>query len=197
MDKEIEVECPSCSPFSKVLHKVVSTRGKRVIRCSRCSAVQQVHEEPSARLIKLRAIVSYHDRSYLRSFEAEEREVLRVGDEIIVENDAAEAVRITALESRDGVRYDQAPANLIETLWTQKTDRVIVKIAVHRGRTTQSYNVPVEGDREFVIGDQERHGTITRIKVKKGPVLEREGQAVLAKDIQRVYVTAKQRGRRT
>lgn len=194
MDREIEVECPSCSPTSKVLHEVVSNRGKRIIRCSKCSTTRQVERGRNATLVKLRVVVSYHDESYVRSFEVNAGEVVRVGDEIVAENESAEAVRITAIEFPNGLRQSQAPAALIKTLWAQKIDRVVVKIAVHRGRTTRSYDVRVEGDREFVIGDQEQRGEINRIKIKKGPVLEREGQAAQAKDIQRIYVKAK-RGR--
>ncbi len=186
MDREIEVECPSCSPTSKVLHEIVGNRGKWVVQCSKCCTVRQIQRDRDASLAKLRVVVSYHDRSYLRSFETDGREVLQVGDEIVAENGSAEAVRITAIEAPNGLRYDQAPAALIKTLWTQKIDRVIVKVAVHRGRATQSYDVPVEGETEFVVGDQAQRGEINRIKIKKGPVLERKGQAAQAKDIQRI-----------
>ncbi|MDD1721731.1 MAG: hypothetical protein LUP95_07090 [Euryarchaeota archaeon] len=195
MDREIEVECPSCSPTSKVLHEVLSNRGKCIIRCAKCSTTRQIERGRDATSVKLRVVVSYHDTSYLRSFEVDPAEVLQLGDEIVAENETAEAVRITAIEFPDGSRHAQAPAARIETLWAQKIDRVIVKIAVHRGRTTRSYDVPFEGDREFVIGDQEQHGEINRIKIKKGPVLERAGQAAKAKDIQRIYVKTKKRGR--
>ncbi|MGZ7166803.1 MAG: HVO_0476 family zinc finger protein [Halobacteriota archaeon] len=195
MDREIEVECPSCSPTSKVLHEVVSNRGKRIVRCSKCSTTRQIQRGRNATSVKLGVVVSYHDRSYLRSFEVDAAEMLQIGDEIVVENESAEAVRITAIEFPNGLRHVRAPAALVKTLWAQKIDRVIVRIAVHRGRTTRSYDVPAEGDREFVIGDQEQDGEISRIKIKKGPVLEREGQAVPAKDIQRIYVKAKKRGR--
>ncbi len=121
--------------------------------------------------------------------------MLSVGDEIIVENESAEAVRITAIESPQGVRQIQAPAAFVKTLWTEKIDKVVVKIAVHRGQTTRSYDVPVEGDREFVIGEREQRGEINRIKLRQGPVLERDGQTAQAKDIQRIYVKAKQRGK--
>ncbi len=196
MDREIEVECPSCSPTSKEVHAVLSNRGKLIIRCSKCSTTRQIERDRNASSVKLRVVVSYHDTSHLRSFEVDQGEVLRLGDEIVAENETAEAVRITGIEFPDGSRHAQAPAARIETLWTQKIDRVIVKIAVHRGRTTRSYDVPFEGDREFVIGDQEQHGEINRIKIKKGPILERTGQTAKAKDIQRIYVRAKKRGRR-
>ncbi len=197
MDREIDIECPSCSPTDEVPHEVVSNRGKRIVRCTECSATRQIQGDQKTLPITLRVVVSYHERSYVRSFEVNEEEMLQVGDEIVAENGSAEAVRITAIESPNGVRYDHAPASLIKTLWAQKIDQVIVKIAVHRGRSTQSYNVPVGGDREFIVGDEERHGQISRIKIKKGPVLEREGQTAKAKDIKRIYVTAKKRGRRT
>ncbi|MGZ4938899.1 MAG: HVO_0476 family zinc finger protein [Halobacteriota archaeon] len=193
MDREIDVECPSCSPTTEIPHEIVSDRGKRIIRCVKCSTTRQVEQSRNASLVKLRVVVSFHDKSYLRSFEVGAGEVLEVGDEIVAENESAEAVRITAIESSGGLRSAQAPAGRIKTIWAQKIDRVIVKVAVHRGRTTQSYDVPVEGDKKYVVGDQERHGEISHIKIKKGPVLERKGQAAQAKDIQRIYVKAKKR----
>ncbi len=195
MDREIEVECPSCSPTNKVSHEVVSNREKRIIRCSKCSTTRQIEFDRHPASVKLKVVVSYHDKSYVQSFEAGTREVLRVDDEIIAENESAEAVRITAIEFLDGSRHREAQAALVSTIWAQKIDKVVVKIAVHRGRTTRSYSVVVEGDREFGIGDLERGGVISRIKIKNGPILARVGQAAQAKDIQRIYVNANKRGK--
>ena len=195
MDREIDVECPSCSPTTKVPHEIVSDRGNRIIRCARCSTMRQAEQRRSTSSVKLRVVVSFHDNSYLRSFEVAAGEMLEVGDEIVAENEAAEAVRITAIESSGGLRSARARAGLIKTIWAQKIDRVIVKVAVHRGRITRSYDVPVEGDKQYVVGGQERQGEISHIKIKKGPVLGRKGQAAQAKDIQRIYVKAKKRGR--
>ena len=74
-------------------------------------------------------------------------------------------------------------------VWAQKIDKVVVKIAVHTGNITRSYKVPFDGEKEFVVGHEEQHGKIARVKVRRGPVLDRAGQSVKAKDVARVYVT--------
>jgi uncharacterized Zn finger protein len=121
-------------------------------------------------------------------FEVGVRERLYVGDEVIVENSSIDAVRITAIELSDGARTAEAEAESIRALWAQKIDTVVVKIAVHTGRTTRSYKVPFDGEKKFIVGTEERLGKIARIKVKQGPVLDHAGQCAQAKDVGRIYV---------
>jgi uncharacterized Zn finger protein len=140
-------------------------------------------------MVKLKVVVSDYDQSYVRWFEVGVVERLRVQDEMIVENGSIDAVRITAIELSDGVRATEAGAETIRAVWAQKIDKVVVKIAVHTGNITQSYKVPFEGEKEFVVGHEEQHGKIARVKIKRGPVLDHAGQSAKAKDVGRVYVT--------
>ena len=189
MSQEIDLECYSCSPDKKVLHEVLHSGKKLVVRCTTCHVTHQAEPADRTPMVKLKVVVSDYDQSYVRWFEVGVGERLRVRDEMIVENGSIDAVRITAIELSDGLRATEAEAGTIRVVWAQKVDKVIVKIAVHTGNITRSYKVPFEGEKEFVIGHKEQHGNIARIKVKRGPVLDRAGQSAKAKDVGRVYVT--------
>lgn len=188
MNRETDVECPSCSPDKKVLHEILHTGKKLVVRCTACHTTQNVEPPRRPAALKLRVIVSHYDQSHVGWFEVGVRERLYVGDEVIVENSSIDAVRITAIELSDGVRTTEAEAESIRALWAQKIDKVVVKIAVHTGKTTRSHKVPFDGEKTFVVGTEERLGKIARIKVKQGPVLDHAGQCAQAKDVGRIYV---------
>jgi uncharacterized Zn finger protein len=140
--------------------------------------------------------VSDYDQSHLRWLELGALERLQIGDEVVVDNSSIDAVRITAIELADGVRTAEAEAQAIRVLWAQKIDKVMVKIAVHTRKTTRSYKIPFDGDKEFVVGNEERLGKIVRLKIKNGPVLGHIGQCARAKDIARMYVEGKRDGDR-
>ena len=188
MNREIDVECRSCSPDKRVTHDVLGTGKKLIVRCTACQAVQQMEPPRRGSTLKVKVIVSDYDLSHLGWFEVGHREWLHLGDELIVENGSTDAVRITAIELSDGVRKAEAVAESIRALWAQRIDKVVVKIAVHTRKTTRSRKVPFNGEDEFVVGSEERLGKITGIKLRRGAMLSRPGQSALAKDIQRMYV---------
>ena len=186
--RETNVECPACSSDKKVPHEVLRTAKKLVIRCTVCHTTQQVDLPRSVASLKLKVVVSDYDQSHLSWLELGALERLHIGDEFIVENSSIDAVRITAIELSNGVRTVEADAESIRVLWAQKIDKVVVKIAVHSGKTTKSHKVAFDGEKTFVVGDKERLGEVVRIKIKQGPVLDRVGQSASVKDIARVYI---------
>jgi uncharacterized Zn finger protein len=188
MNQETSFECPSCSSDKKVPHDVLQTTKKLVIRCTVCHTTQQVALPPRSKNLKLRVVVSDYDHSHVSWLELGALERLHIADEFIVENSSVDAVRITAIELNDGVRTVEADAESIRALWAQKIDKVIVRIAVHSGKTTTSHKVAFDGEKRFVVGDKERLGEVARIKIKHGPVFDRVGQSASAKDIARVYI---------
>jgi uncharacterized Zn finger protein len=189
MNQETSFECPSCSSDKKVPHDVLSTNNKKlVIRCTLCHTTQQVALPARFKNLKLRVIVSDYDHSHMSWLELGALERPHIGDEFIVENSSVDAVRITGIEIDGGVRTVEAKAESIRTLWAQKIDKVVVKIAVHSGKTTKSHKVAFDGEKRFVVGDKERFGEVARIKIKHGPVFDRAGQSASAKDIARVYI---------
>jgi uncharacterized Zn finger protein len=188
VNRETDFECPSCSSDKKVPHEVLRTAKKLVIRCTVCHTTQQVDLPRRVASLKLKVVVSDYDQSHLSWLELGALERLRIGDEFIVENSSIDAVRIIAIELNDGVRTEEAEAASIRVLWAQKIDKVVVKIAVHSGKTTKSHKVAFDGEKRFVVGDKERFGEVARIKIKHGPVFDRVGQSASAKDIARVYI---------
>jgi len=188
MNQETNFVCPSCSSDKKVPHEVLSTAKKLIIRCTVCHNTQQVAIPHRFKNLKLRVVVSDYDHSHVSWLELGALERLHKGDEFIVENSSVDAVRITAIELDGGVRTAESEAKLIRALWAQKIDKVVVKIAVHSGKTTKSHKVAFDGEKRFVVGDTERFGEVARIKIKHGPVFDRAGQSASAKDIARVYI---------
>jgi uncharacterized Zn finger protein len=188
MNQETSFECPSCSSDKKVPHDVLRTSKKLVVRCMVCHTTQQLALPPRLKNLKLRVVVSDYDHSHVSWLELGALERLHIGDEFIVENSSVDAVRITAIELNDGVRTVEAEAESIRALWAQKIDKVVVRIAVHSGKTTTSHKVAFDGEKRFVVGDKERLGEVARIKIKHGPVFDRVGQSASAKDIARVYI---------
>ncbi|MGZ8888134.1 MAG: HVO_0476 family zinc finger protein [Halobacteriota archaeon] len=188
VNRETDFECPSCSSDKKVPHDVLRTGKKLVIRCTVCHTTQQVDLPRRVASLKLKVVVSDYDHSHVSWLELVARERLHIGDEFIVENSSVDAVRITAIELNDGVRTEGAEAESIRVLWAQNIDKVVVRIAVHSGKTTKSHKVAFDGEKTFVVGDKERLGEVARIKIKQGPVLDRVGQSASAKDIARVYI---------
>jgi uncharacterized Zn finger protein len=195
MNQETYFVCPSCSSDKKVPHEVLSTSKKLIIRCMVCHNTQQVAIPPRFKNIKLKVVVSDYENSHVSWLELGALERLRIGDEFIVENASVDAVRITAIELDSGVRTAESEATLIRALWAQKIDKVVVKIAVHSGKTTKSHKVAFDGEKRFVVGETERFGEIARIKVKHGPIFDRAGQSASSKDIARVYIKNKTRRR--
>jgi uncharacterized Zn finger protein len=188
MNRELDVECRWCSPDKRVTHDVLRAGRKFIVRCMACQNIEQMEPLRRASSFKVKVIVSDYDLSHLAWFEVGCRELLHLGDELIVENGSTDAVRITAIELRDGARKAEAVAESIRTLWAQRIDKVVVKIAVHTGKTTRSLKVPCNGADEFVVGSEQQLGKITGIKLRHGAMLSRRGQSALAKDIQRMYV---------
>ena len=193
MNRETCFECPSCSSDKKVPHDVLRTGKKLVICCTVCHATRQVALPPRARNLKLKVVVSDYNQSHVSWLELGTLEWLRIGDEFIVENTSVDAVRITAIELNDGGRTEEAEADSIRVLWAQKIDKVVVKIAVHSGKTTKSHKVAFDGGKTFVVGDKEQLGEVVRIKIKQGPVLGHVGQSANARDIARLYIKGKTR----
>ncbi len=143
------------------------------------------------REVKVRVIVSKGKESLHRG--ALLSGTVRTGDELLIDDEAtgeANLVRVTSIEVGDK-RKEGAAAEEIKTIWARAIDDVVVKIAVHHKETTESIEIRVPGDREFVIGDKvevdNRELKIIRIKIRDGGFKSRKGIAVRAKDIKRIY----------
>jgi uncharacterized Zn finger protein len=142
--------------------------------------------EVNVRVIVSKGKESLHRRAMLSG-------IVRTGDELLIDDEAtgeANLVQVTSIEVGDK-RKESAAAEDIKTIWARAIDEVIVKIAVHHRETTESIEIRVPGDREFVIGDKVEAGNrelkIIRIKIRDGGFKSRKRVAIKARDIKRIY----------
>ncbi len=188
MDQEVEIECPTCSKLASVKHEVIASGRALTVKCTLCGTIRKLEARRHTNVIKIKVVMSKYDKSYIRWLDAKPNELLFIGDEFIVENDEANAVRVNAIELKSSVRVESAMANNIQTLWVQAIDKVVVKIAIHAGTVTQSLKIPCSGDKEFIVGSTEKFGKITRIMLLHGEVLKNIGESAKANTIKRIYV---------
>jgi uncharacterized Zn finger protein len=199
----IGVTCPSCSPGAPIAHEVLSPGGQATVRCTDCDHVHKT-EIPRTETRPTKVIVSQDGDSTMTSVEVPVDEDLAVGEEFIVETDAAIlTVRITSLEVGTEQRAESAPAGEVEAIWSRVVDNVRTDVTMHpadgRHDATRSLEMYVPGDYEFVVGEQEQAGDdsfeVTGLQVREDAhgygfdKLDHEGDMAFAKDIKRVYAS--------
>ena len=189
--EHIDAKCPSCSPLKPVPHIVLKSNKELLLQCGNC---RHVHKERKPGKTLVRVIVSkgeesLHTRAMLSG-------VIRKGEEFVIDDEAtgeAIPVQVTSIEVEDKRKYS-APAEDIKTLWAREINEVVVKIAVSYKETTESIELRVPGDREFIVGDKvkvnKRELKIAKIKIREGGFKRREGAAAKAKDIRRIYAAS-------
>ena len=192
-DLQITVTCPTCSPAEPRSHHIIRRHGSEVlVRCVDCGSVHKVVSKP-ARATSVRIIVSRGEDSERCTIELPADHEVYVGDELLIDDPAADEVHLaeaTAVES-EGRRVVAAVAAEIDTIWARAIDEVTVKIAIHDGTRTESVRLQVFGDQEFTVGAIEKIGwknvRIIGIKIYRGGFRKNKGDAVLAKDIKRIF----------
>jgi len=141
--------CPSCSPDTEVSHIILKDLKELLLKCGECGFI---HKEKKARNVLVRVIVSKGEKSlHLQTMLSGK---IKVGDELIVDDEntgEAYHVAVNSIEVGDK-RPEIASAEEIKTIWSRAIDEIVVKIAVSRKETTQSFEMKVPGDQEFVIG---------------------------------------------
>ncbi len=186
--EKIEVPCPSCSPETPVSHIILKGTRDVLLQCEECRSVhkEKTLKKELVRVIVSKGKVSIHTRAMLSG-------TIRKGDELIIDDEAtgeAALVQVISLEVGDK-RMEEASAEDIKTVWARAIDEALVKIAVSHRETTESIEMRVPGDREFVIGEKveinDRKLKIIRIKIRGGGFKSRKGVAIKAKDIRRIY----------
>lgn len=199
----VAVTCPACSPSVETVHEVLSTGGGRVtVRCTEC---EHVHKEtpPEDETVDLDVVVSQEGESFSATVEAPADEDLAVGEEFVADTDVAiVTVRITSLELDDGARVESASTDEVATVWTREVENVSVDVTKHpkdgRHDATESLELQVPGDYEFVVGETDELGdlefTVEGIHVRDDATgydfdkLDYDGDTVVAKDVNRLYV---------
>ena len=200
MIREIEVECPSCSPKKELGHQVLKEGQSALVRCLECGKVHSSKiKTPKTSVLKV--IVSKMDISRTYKIKLNSEIVLRVDDEMIVDDEEADVVfpiMITALDAREN-RVKVAKAEDIKTIWGRYIDEVTVKFSAQSGtEKTEVIEKCVPGDYEFIVGAEEivgnTHLFINKIKVKDGEFRSKRGDIVLAKYIKRIFARKKGNG---
>lgn len=186
--ENIEVTCPSCSPHVPVNHTVLKSNRDVLLQCQECGSV---HVRTRPKKVYVRVIISngkesFHRRAHLSG-------IIKTGDEFLVDDETtgeANLAHVTSLEV-GGKRKETAPVEDIQTIWARAVDEVTVKISVNLGETTESMDIRVPGEKEFIIGEKiqvnNRKFVIKQIKIRDGGFKRRKGIAVEAKDIKRIF----------
>lgn len=186
--ENIETPCPSCSPDAPVTHIILKDGSEILAQCEECGSV---HKEKKPKNILVRVVVSKGESSqHITSFLSAR---ISVGDELVVDDEnTGEAFHVHVSSIEVGtIRKESARAEDIKTLWVRAIDEVVVKIAVSHREITESIEMRVPGDREFVIGDKIRADgrelKIIRIKIRNGGFKSKKGISIKASDIRRIY----------
>ncbi len=186
--ENIETPCPSCSPDAPVTHIILKDGCEILAQCEECGSV---HKDKKPRNVPVRVVVSKAESSTHITTMLSGR--INVGDELVVDDEKtgdAYHVHVSSIEVGD-VRKENANAEDIKTLWVRAIDEVVVKISISHRETTESIDMKVPGDREFVIGDKiladGRELKIIRIKIRDGGFKSKKGISIKASDIRRIY----------
>ena len=192
--ENIDVECPSCSPEEPVSHTILKDAKEMLLQCDECGSIhrqKKEKEEKQEKEMPVRVIVSKDEASFHRNAMLSGR--IRIGEELLIDDEAtgeANLVEVTSIEVGDK-RKDSANARDIKTIWARTTDEVTVKIAVNYREITDSIEMKVPGDREYVVGDKitvnNKSVKIVRIKIRDGCFKSRRGVKIPAKYVKRVY----------
>jgi len=184
----IQVECPDCG--EETLHEVLKGRlgkdGNTLEGTLRCQDCGRVHTAVirETRTVMVPVIVSDQGESRKAEIEIPEDEVIRVEDELILDD---LPIIVSSVEKGNG-RVTKALAKDITTIWAKRFDQVHVKISINDVHKTIPAEIVVLPEEEFFIGDLMTVGrynvVITQIKTSDG--MARRG-SVLARDIVRLY----------
>jgi uncharacterized Zn finger protein len=199
--QRVGVRCPACSPGAETAHEVLNRGGQATVRCGDCGHVHKTTIETES-TVERRVVVSQDDESDEAFVDIPPEESLSVGEEFLVETDAAFlTARVTALETVDGARVEDADAEAVKTIWSRAVGNVAVNLTLHPKDgghdSTRSVKIQVPGDEEFVVGRTHAAGgeefTVERLLVRETATgydregYDHDGDAALAKDLKRVY----------
>jgi len=186
----LSLYCENCGEYT--LHRVIKGKIKDrngrtlevVARCTVCdSTYTGIIKAPPSREVPL--VISDWENSHRTKIELPEGEVIRVGDELLTDEDT---ILVTAIELR-GKRVQSAKVSNIETIWAKLFNSVLVPVSVNRGAKTVADTIEAVPEEEFYIGDtiqvKNKNCVIHQIMDSNGRMLRKGG--IMAKNIKRVY----------
>lgn len=197
----VALPCPACSPDVDTVHEILHQGGQTTVRCTQCSHVHKT-TLPETQTVSRRVVISQDGQSETASVDVPATETLATGEEFLVETpEAILTVRITSLEREDG-RQDKSDAREVDTIWTRAVGNVTVAVTAHPQSgthdETESFDLQVPGDYEFVVDETDELGgeefTVEGIFIRddargyEHEKLDHPGDAAVAKDVKRLYV---------
>jgi uncharacterized Zn finger protein len=179
-----QIFCPTCGADTE--HTMIKSGQENLVRCVECETVHSVQVERE-RLVNLKVIVSNDELSEPYYIRIPAKDVLHVGDELLVDDPAKDVVMTEISSLETDRRVSSAPAETVKTVWARATDDVPLKISIYRNGNTHSFKIPVSGDEVFEVGEARKVEGFKFVIVKMK--LRGEGFADMAeaKDIQRVW----------
>jgi uncharacterized Zn finger protein len=155
-----------------------------VMRCKECGATREQRVRQGKPVV-LQVVMSEGPDSRRSTVSVDPDEHLVVGDELYVGKDR---IVVTALESTEGKRMDEADARDKPLVWSKVFNRIRVKVSINRGHSTAAETIEAAPDEEFQIGEiltiRRSKAVIHSIKTATGPL--RAGAAP-ARAITRIY----------
>jgi uncharacterized Zn finger protein len=156
------------------------------MRCADCGTTHPIQRERE-RLANVRVIVNRDGNSQPYNVNLPAQEELRVGGELLVDDQAKDVVltEITSLETDR--RVERANVREIKTVWARAIDNVTLKVSVYKNGVTRPLNTRASGKDVFERGEVlEIDGIrfqVTKIKLRSEGFADRAE----AKDIVRVW----------
>jgi uncharacterized Zn finger protein len=184
---KVYIYCDSCKEETE---HILIRQDKHLYKCKECGSVTQYLPEKE---FDVKAIISSGATSEVGKVRLKESDIVKIGDEVIVETDEGFKVgEVTAIELRDRKRRVQiADAKDIYAVWLRNVSEVDVKFSLHKGPVTTPYKLKTSGETEFEVGEKINIDgllfRITRIKTIDGRLLRKERDKAKAKEIKRIY----------
>jgi uncharacterized Zn finger protein len=179
-----QIFCPTCGADTE--HTLIKSGQENLVRCEECETVHSVQVERE-RLVNLKVIVSNDEHSSPYYIKIPAKEVLHVGDELLVDDPAKDVVMTEIASLETDRRVNSAPAETVNTVWARATDDVPLKISVYRNGKTHSFKINVAGDEVFEVGEARKVEGFKFVIVKMKLRGEGFADVAEAKDIQRVW----------
>jgi len=184
----IILDCPVCGEETNF--EILKELPVTVVRCTECGHTMQVIPK-DPKIFTIKTIVSSGTKSHTGTIELKEGDICSVGDFLVAEVvDESYGVEVTSIE-RDNARRTKLPAEEIEVLWTRLVDKVIIRASLNKGAVTIPLYEQVPGDKVYTVNHITSVGgkqfRITRIKLRKGNIIQRKDKTAQAHEIKRIY----------
>jgi uncharacterized Zn finger protein len=122
------------------------------MRCTDCGTTHPIQKERE-RLANVRVIVNRDGTSQPYNINLPAQEKLRVGGELLVDDQAKDVVlaEITSLETDR--RVEKATANEVKTVWARAIDNVTLRVSVYNNGVSRPLSTEASGKDVFERGE--------------------------------------------